>query len=119
MLKREQDAADISQTSNRRIARDAFLIGLSNPKVAVFFFAVLPQFIEPGASAFAQMLTLGIIFEVIGIASDSIYAVGAAAARSWIFGKTGRVANIVGVGGLLIVGLALFLVLSTVFDLAA
>lgn len=119
MLKREKDAAEGDQASNSKIARDAFLIGLSNPKVAVFFFAVLPQFIEPGANAFAQMLTLGIIFEVIGILSDSIYALGAAAARTWIFGRTGRVATIVGVGGLLIMGLALFLVLSTIFELAA
>lgn len=119
MLKREQDAAASDEASSRKIARDAFLIGLSNPKVAVFFFAVLPQFIEPGANAFAQMLTLGVIFEVIGVLSDSVYAIGAAAARGWIFGKTGRVATIVGIGGYLIVGLATYLVLSTAFELAA
>jgi threonine/homoserine/homoserine lactone efflux protein len=118
MLKREQDAAaDTSMASNRKMAREAFFIGLSNPKVAVFFFAVLPQFIEPGANAFAQMLTLGLLFEIIGVASDSVYALGAAAARGWIFGRTGRVASIVGTGGVLIVGLALWLIASTVAEL--
>jgi len=120
MLARETEAAsDIAETPGWKIAGDAFLIGLSNPKVAVFFFAVLPQFIDPGANYMAQMLTLGVTFELLGVLGDSTYALTAAVARNWIFGKTGRVAAIVGTGGLLITALALYLVASGLFELAA
>jgi threonine/homoserine/homoserine lactone efflux protein len=120
MLARESAAAsDTAETPGWKIARDAFLIGLSNPKVAVFFFAVLPQFIDAGANYALEMLTLGILFELMGVVGDSTYALTAAAARRWIFGKTGRVAAIVGTGGLLITGLAVYLVASGIFELAA
>jgi threonine/homoserine/homoserine lactone efflux protein len=119
MLEREKAGVDAAAPSDGwRIARDAFLIGLSNPKVAVFFFAVLPQFIAPGANYMVQMLTLGLAFEILGVLGDSTYALTAAAARSWIFGRSGRVATIVGVGGVLISGLAAYLVISTLVELA-
>ncbi len=55
------DAAQ--RPSLARVIRTGFLINILNPKLSVFFFAFLPQFIHPGsASAVAQMLTLGAIF---------------------------------------------------------
>lgn len=56
-----RDAAQ--RPSLARVIRTGFLINILNPKLSVFFFAFLPQFIHPGsASAVAQMLTLGAIF---------------------------------------------------------
>lgn len=103
--------------SNLKIARDAFLIGLSNPKVAVFFFAVLPQFVDPTANFTLQFLTLGIIFEIMGNLGDAAYSLSASIARQWIFSRTGRLAMIVGVGGVLISGLAAFLFGSALFEI--
>ena len=104
-------------TDTWKIARDAYLIGFSNPKVAVFFFAVLPQFVDPGANFTLQFLVLGIIFEIMGNLGDAAYSLSASVARNWIFSKSGRLASIVGVGGLLITGLAVFLLVTTFIEL--
>ena len=114
----EADKGIVATSSTWKIARDAYLIGFSNPKVAVFFFAVLPQFVQPGANFTLQFLVLGIIFEIMGNLGDAAYSLSASVARNWIFARTGRLATIVGVGGILITGLALFLLGSTVIEIA-
>lgn len=54
-----------------RAFRQAFITGLLNPKVALFFLAFLPQFIRPSAgSVLLQALILGAILGVL----DLIYA---------------------------------------------
>lgn len=106
------------KSSTWKIARDAYLIGFSNPKVAVFFFAVLPQFVDPNANFTLQFLTLGIIFEIMGNLGDAAYSLSASVARHWIFARTGRLATIVGIGGILITGLAVYLLGSTFLELA-
>jgi threonine/homoserine/homoserine lactone efflux protein len=100
-----------------KLARDAYLIGFSNPKVAVFFFAVLPQFVDPGGNFTLQFLTLGIIFEIMGNLGDAAYSLSASVARHWIFARTGRLATIVGIGGVLITSLAVYLVGSTIVEM--
>ena len=102
-----------------KIARDAFLVGFSNPKVAVFFFAVLPQFVDANANFTLQFLTLGIIFEIMGNLGDATYSLGASAARHWIFARSGRLATIVAVGGVLITGLAVFLLGTAAAEILA
>jgi len=114
----EVDRGIRSSSPTWKIARDAYLIGFSNPKVAVFFFAVLPQFVEPDANFTLQFLVLGVIFEIMGNLGDAAYSLSASVARNWIFSKTGRLATIVGIGGILITGLAIFLLGSTIFELA-
>ena len=109
-------AGPLIKHSFGKTAREAFLVGLSNPKVAVFFFAVLPQFVEPGANFTLQFLTLGIIFEIMGNLGDATYSLGASIARHWIFSRTGRLASIIGVGGTLITGLAVFLLSSALVE---
>ncbi|MEX0406166.1 LysE family translocator [Aquibium sp. LZ166] len=56
------------------VIRTGFLINILNPKLSVFFFAFLPQFIHPGAvSAVAQMLTLGGVFMAMTFAVFVVY----------------------------------------------
>ena len=99
-----------------KVAREAFLVGFSNPKVAVFFIAVLPQFVDPGANFTVQFLILGFAFEIMGNIGDAAYALTAAWAREWIFARSGRLAGIVGVGGGLIVLLATYLLITAAFE---
>ncbi|MBA8817681.1 threonine/homoserine/homoserine lactone efflux protein [Microbacterium halimionae] len=48
-----------------------FIVGLTNPKTIAFSVAALPQFVDPTAGAvWLQLLLLGLIFEVIAVASD-------------------------------------------------
>jgi threonine/homoserine/homoserine lactone efflux protein len=111
--------ASAVKPSTRKIAREAFFVGLSNPKVAVFFFAVLPQFVDPGANFTLQFLTLGIIFEIMGNLGDATYSLGASVARQWIFARTGRLAAIIGTGGLLITALAVYLLTTSLVEVFA
>lgn len=51
--------------------RKGLLVGLGNPKMAVFFLAFFPQFIHPGrGSAAEQILILGAVFWVVGVVVD-------------------------------------------------
>jgi threonine/homoserine/homoserine lactone efflux protein len=52
--------------------RSPFLQGilsnLLNPKIAVFFTSFLPQFVSPGGPVLGQLLLLGFLFNVLGMA---------------------------------------------------
>jgi threonine/homoserine/homoserine lactone efflux protein len=97
----------------RRILADGFLVGIFNPKVIVFFMAVLPQFVDRSAGAVSlQLLTLGAIFCAIALLCDTMWVLLAGAARSWLVASPGRLATIGAGGGLTIVGLGAGLAIS-------
>ena len=51
------------------------LVNALNPKTALFFFAFLPQFVQPGHGPVAvQTLVFGLTFSLLGCLSDSMYA---------------------------------------------
>lgn len=59
----------------RRIFVQGVLVNLLNPKVAIFFLAFLPQFVDPNApNAATETLVLGLTLVTIGLVSDSVYA---------------------------------------------
>jgi threonine/homoserine/homoserine lactone efflux protein len=61
-----------------RSYRQGLVVELGNPKVALFFLALFPQFLDPAAgSAALQVLVLGGLFVTIGLTSDCAYAMGA------------------------------------------
>jgi len=71
---------------------------LLNPKVAVFFVAFLPQFLNPAHAIPPQVIVLGIVYVAVAIAVDTTYVLTAAAVsrrfmRSRVAQvRTGRVA---------------------------
>lgn len=66
-----------------RLYRDGVLVNVLNPKVAVFFVAFLPQFIDPGAGAVAvQILVLGTVYAAVALLLDGIWALVAAGVGS-------------------------------------
>jgi threonine/homoserine/homoserine lactone efflux protein len=78
----------------RRIYVQGFVVTLLNPKVALFFLAFVPQFIDPAVGTAGQVLALGGIFLVIGVVMDGLYALASGSIgnrlheRSWW--RTGR-----------------------------
>ena len=59
----------------KQLFAEAFLISLLNPKVALFFLAFLPQFVERDhAPIWSQTLVLGVVYIILGLCSDSMYA---------------------------------------------
>ena len=65
----------IEQESLRQIYWQGVAVNILNPKTALFFFAFLPQFVDPArGNVIAQNLLLGLIFVGLAIITDSMYA---------------------------------------------
>src|SRR5207302_3481053 len=56
-----------------RIFAQGFATQLVNPKVAVFFVAFLPQFLNPAEPIALQVLVLGAVYIVVAVAVDISY----------------------------------------------
>jgi threonine/homoserine/homoserine lactone efflux protein len=96
-----------------RILWDGFLVGATNPKVIVYFAAVLPQFVDRSAGHVPlQMLLLGAIFIGIAVLSDGSWALAAGTARAWLARSPRRLEVIGGVGGLAMIGIGVSLAVS-------
>jgi threonine/homoserine/homoserine lactone efflux protein len=76
---------DRPPTPRARLWREGFLVGVLNPKVAVFELALFPQFVVPGrGDVLGQSLLLGATQMAIALAGDSLYVLLAAGARRWL-----------------------------------
>ncbi|GAB3827856.1 LysE family translocator [Kribbella italica] len=103
----------VRPANTRRVLRQGFLVGVTNAKTAVFFAAVLPQFIDPAAGhATLQILLLGLVFILIALISDSVWAVAAGSARDWFARSPRRLELVGGTGGLMMIGLGASIAVS-------
>ncbi|WP_166680180.1 LysE family translocator [Kribbella sp. VKM Ac-2566] len=62
-----------SRRHRSREFAQGFVLGISNPKVAVFFVAFLPQFVTAGAPAAPQLVALGLVFAACGLLCDALW----------------------------------------------
>jgi threonine/homoserine/homoserine lactone efflux protein len=79
------------------------LVSLSNPKVLVFFGALIPQFIDMSRDHASQVALLGVTFMVMAGMTDGLYALLAGRARSFFSARRTRLVSRVS-GGFMIGG---------------
>lgn len=92
--------------SRWRLLSEGFFVGLSNPKTIVFFVAVLPQFVDYRAGAVPlQMATLGLVFLLLALLGDSVWALAAGTARDWFARSPRRMEQLGMTGGVMMIGL--------------
>jgi threonine/homoserine/homoserine lactone efflux protein len=101
-----------AQVSGQRghALRIGAVVGLTNPKTILFFVAFLPQFTNTAAGHVSiQMAVLGLVFGVMAICSDSLWALLASKARDWFARQPRRLDHLGAAGGTMMVGLGVTL----------
>ena len=109
--RREREDDDRVPLPPRTAFRQGLLSNLGNPKIAVFFASLLPQFVPAGSASFAAFLTLGFLFCTLGLAWLRLYVVAVDRLRELVAGRVQRVLD--AVTGTVFVALGLRLATET------
>ena len=76
---RQKDSFSASGNAPTRLSRvftQGIVVNVLNPKTALFFFAFLPQFVDPSrGKVAAQIFFLGTMFALMGVLSDMLWAI--------------------------------------------
>ena len=117
-IRHRADAADAVNgqaptRSHWRQLGEGFIVGVTNPKTIAFFVAVLPQFVSFSAGSIPmQLFELGVVFIVLALICDSVWALAASAARDWFARSPRRASHLAATGGVMMIGLGGVLALS-------
>jgi threonine/homoserine/homoserine lactone efflux protein len=80
--------ADDTKASPWRVIVSGVLVNVLNPKLTIFFFAFLPQFVQPGSDgAVLHMVWLSTVFMALTFVVFSVYGVFAAAVRREVISR--------------------------------
>jgi threonine/homoserine/homoserine lactone efflux protein len=107
VTRRTDDGVEPSAPRTRRdLYTQGVIVNLLNPKTIVFIFAFIPQFVDVGAGHIgAQIMLFGLTFALLGLMSDSCYALVAGTVADRLRG-TPLVARVERwVGGTVLIGL--------------
>jgi threonine/homoserine/homoserine lactone efflux protein len=87
----ENDSSDIDENKNVRakpltsVFYESIVVEVTNPKTALFFLALLPQFVDPGAGSVSlQLFVLGAIVTISALPCDLLVATSANKMSRWI-----------------------------------
>jgi threonine/homoserine/homoserine lactone efflux protein len=83
----ENEDTESSDTEDDRfrVFYQSVLVQILNPKVALFFLAFLPQFVDPSrGAAWTQIVVLGATLAFLGLFTDGLYALLGGTAGDWI-----------------------------------
>jgi threonine/homoserine/homoserine lactone efflux protein len=80
--------ADSAPRSDGQVIASAILVNLLNPKLSIFFFAFLPQFVSVGeASPVLRMLELSLLFMAMTFVVFAVYGAFAASVRNHVISR--------------------------------
>lgn len=106
-------SAAIEPKRARRIVREGFVVGTTNPKGALIFTAILPQFIDRShGSVQTQLLLLGAITIAVAVVSDGAWAIAAGTARAWLGRSQRRLEQLGAAGGITLIGVGAALAIT-------
>jgi threonine/homoserine/homoserine lactone efflux protein len=109
----EADPDVVHERSHWRLYRQGVVVNVLNPKTALFFFAFLPQFVNPDAGRVGvQIALLGLVFIAVAFTSDMTYALVAGTAGRWLKESRGYVRAQRWVSGTVFIGLGVATALS-------
>lgn len=105
---------ETADTDTRRLMTQGFMTTLLNPKLAIFFAAFLPQFVQPEAGNITgQLLLLGLIFATLALVNDSAYALLAGSAGERLKRSTRAIIVLRWASGITFIGLGARLAFDT------
>lgn len=105
--------ATVVPKATRRILREGFVVGVTNPKSLIIFTAVVPQFVDRGSGHIQlQLAVLGAVCVIVALVSDSGWALASGTARLWLARSPRRLALVGGAGGLAVIGLGISLAVT-------
>jgi threonine/homoserine/homoserine lactone efflux protein len=94
--------------SLKRLFVDGALSNVSNPKIAVFYFAFLPQFVKPGAAhPTLSVFVLGLLFAALTFLVKGPVGLAAGGLSGWLRGRPQALAWLYRSSGAVLVGLGL------------
>lgn len=103
---------ELAPASRGAMFRQGMLTNVLNPKVALFFLAFLPQFVDPERGPVAlQMIALGVLFNIQGTLVNILVAVLASGASAWSRRRFGESPLMRRVTGVVFIGLGVRLAL--------
>ena len=92
--------------SLRRLFFDGALSNVSNPKIAVFYFAFLPQFVVPGAAhPTLSVFVLGLVFAGLTFLVKGPVGLGAGLLSGWLRSRPKALAWLYRTSGAVLIGL--------------
>jgi len=105
---------EVARASLTTIFRQGAVTNILNPKVALFFLAFLPQFVDPTrGSAAGQIVVLGLIFDTSGTIVNTIVALGASSAAERVRANSRSVDILHKITGVIFIGLGLRIALAS------
>jgi threonine/homoserine/homoserine lactone efflux protein len=109
------DSPRSTQLSDWALYLRGIIMNITNPKVSIFFLALLPQFVSiETSSVTAQLLILGMIFIAVALAIFCGIALLAAQFGEWFKRSRRLQMNLNRMAGVIFVGLALNLIVSAI-----
>jgi threonine/homoserine/homoserine lactone efflux protein len=116
LLRTRQHELAISAGATRSLWRlffDGALSNIANPKIAVFYFAFLPQFVLPGAARpTLSVFALGLVFAALTFVVKGPVGLGAGLLSRWLRSRPSVLAWIFRTSGVVLIALGVKLALE-------